>query len=79
MAWRINPNDDIGKNIKEAREAAGLTQEQLTAKMQVLGCDVPRGALAKIESGIRYVRISEIKAIKEILKVSYDSLFRENS
>jgi transcriptional regulator with XRE-family HTH domain len=73
----INQNDNIGRNIKEARELAGLTQEQLAAKMQVSGCDISRGTLAKTEIGIRNIKVSEIRAIKKILKTSYDFLLRE--
>lgn len=42
--------------------------------MQVSGCDVTRSALAKIEAGQRHLYIDELKAIKEILKVSYEEL-----
>jgi len=77
MIQRINQDDNIGRNIKEAREAAGLTQEQLAAKMQILGCDILRGTLAKTEVGLRNIKVSEIRAIKKILKTNYDFLLRE--
>ncbi|MCL2638661.1 MAG: helix-turn-helix domain-containing protein [Oscillospiraceae bacterium] len=77
MSKTINQDDNIGKNIKEARKIAGLTQETLVAKMQLSGCDISRGTLAKIEVGIRNIKISEIRAIKTILKTSYDFLFKE--
>lgn len=41
----------IGENIRKLRVRAGLTQEMLSAKLQVDGCDITRSALAKIEVG----------------------------
>lgn len=65
----------FGKNIRALRMSKGLTQEQLSAKLQTGGCDITRSALAKIEVGQRHLYPDEIKLIKEILGVSYDDLF----
>jgi len=77
MEQKINQDLFIGKNIKDARVAAGLSQEQLSAKLQTLGCDISRGTLAKIEVGIRHLKTSEIKVIKEILKIDYEFIFKD--
>ncbi|MGN0557308.1 MAG: helix-turn-helix domain-containing protein, partial [Acutalibacteraceae bacterium] len=50
----------IGNNIRILREGARLTQEQLSAKLQVLGCDITRSAVAKIEVGQRHLYPDEI-------------------
>lgn len=72
-------NDDyekrFGKRIKVLREAAGITQDTLAAKMQLNGCDITRSAIAKIEVGQRHIYPDEIKLIKTILNVTYDDLF----
>lgn len=65
----------FGNNIRNLRMSRGLTQEQLSAKLQINGCDITRSALAKIEVGQRHLYPDEIKLIKEILNVSYDDLF----
>lgn len=62
-------------NIRICREKANMTQEALSAKLQLGGCDITRSAVAKIEVGQRHVYPDEIKLIKEILSVSYDDLF----
>ena len=64
----------VGLRIRELREKAGLTQEQLSAKLQVCGCDITRSALAKIEVGQRHLYPDEIKLIKEILCVDYGDI-----
>lgn len=66
----------IGNNISNLREKAGLTQEQLSARLQVQGCDITRSALAKIEVGQRHLYPDEIILIKEILKVDYSDIFK---
>lgn len=65
----------FGNNIRIRREKANMTQEALSAKLQLGGCDITRSAVAKIEVGQRHVYPDEIKLIKEILSVSYDDLF----
>lgn len=65
----------IGGRIRDLREKTGLTQEQLSAKLQVCGCDITRSALAKIEVGQRHLYPDEIKLIKEILDVTFDDIF----
>ena len=64
----------VGANIAKLRVAAGLSQEQLAAKLQTSGCDISRGTLAKIEVGIRHIKISELRAITKILNTTYDFL-----
>lgn len=61
--------------IRELREKTGMTQEQLSARLQVNGCDITRSALAKIEVGQRHIYPDEIKLIKEILEVSFEEIF----
>lgn len=65
----------FGNNIRKLRNGKGLTQEQLSAKLQVNGCDITRSTLAKIEAGQRHLYPDEIKLLKEILDTTYDELF----
>lgn len=65
----------VGNNIRVLREKANMTQEVLSAKLQLLGCDITRSAVAKIEVGQRHLYPDEIILIKQILKVSYEDIF----
>lgn len=65
----------FGNRIRELREKAGLTQEQLAARLQVEGCDITRSAVAKIEVGQRHIYPDEIRLIRKILNVEYNEIF----
>ncbi len=65
----------IGENIRTLREKAGMTQDMLSAKLQIRGCDITRSAVAKIEVGQRHLYPDEIILIKEILNTDFDSIF----
>lgn len=67
--------DRMGRHLAQLREDAGLTQEQLTARLQVQGCDLTRSALAKIEVGQRHLYPDEIKALTIALSIGYEQLF----
>ncbi len=68
----------VGANIRALREKAKFTQDELSAKMQIEGCDVTRSALAKIEVGQRHLYPDEIIVIKKILKANYEDIFDVN-
>ena len=65
----------IGLNIKNIREKAGVTQDILSAKLQLRGCDITRSAIAKIEVGQRHLYPDEIILIKEILNTDFEAIF----
>lgn len=65
----------FGENIRRARERRGMTQETLAAQLQIMGCDVTRGALAKMETGLRHVYPDEIRCLCACLRVRYETLF----
>ena len=66
---------NFGKNLRRLREEKKMTQELLSVKMQLAGCDITRSALAKIEVAQRHVYPDEIKALKEALGVEYSDIF----
>ncbi|MDR2884959.1 MAG: helix-turn-helix domain-containing protein [Deferribacteraceae bacterium] len=75
MKQGIKRSAFIGNNIRVSRLSKNLTQEELAAKIQLHGCDISRGTLAKIEVGIRNLSLDELNALKTVLNISYDDLF----
>ena len=64
----------FGRNLRRLRMERGLTQEQITARLQLAGCDLTRRALAKIEAGQRHVYPDELYALRNALEVPYEEL-----
>ncbi len=66
----------IGENIKAIRKQKKIKQIDVVRKMQLMGIDITRESLVKIERGIQHIYASQLKAIKEILDTSYDELLK---
>lgn len=76
MEQKIKQDYCIGTNIRDLRLKAGYTQEQVSAKLQVLGVNMSRDFYAHIESGTYNIRVSELAALRRVLKCTYDDLFQ---
>ena len=67
----------LGTNIRRLRKAAGLTQPQLVAKIQVAGGTIGDvTTLAKIQAGVRNIRVSDLMALQSIFACDYSEFFR---
>lgn len=64
----------FGEKLKEARQKAGLSQEQLSEKLHV-----SRSAVAKWETGKGMPDIENLKAAAQLLNVSIDYLLDEGT
>lgn len=69
----------IGPKIKTARKGVKLSQMELAARMQVLGINIDRSAIAKVETGKRPISDIEIAAISKILNAQIASLFEDST
>ncbi|NOZ54677.1 MAG: helix-turn-helix transcriptional regulator [Gammaproteobacteria bacterium] len=68
----------IGPHIKRLRHKNHITQEELTARCNLIGWNISRGTLAKIESQIRRVTDSEVELIAKVLKVEISELYKDS-
>ena len=59
-----------GLRIREVRERLELSQEQLAAKIQVLGLSITQKAVSRIETGDRVVADYELEFIADALGVT---------
>ncbi len=64
----------VGQNIRKQRLEKNLTQDEVAAKLQVMGCDLTRSAYAKIEVGQRHLYPDELILLKEVFGCSYEAL-----
>ncbi len=69
-------NNLCGANIRKLRldYPTKLSQRALADKMQLIGIDVDKNAIQRIECGKRFVTDIELRAFAEIFDVSLDEL-----
>ena len=72
---KLRPDMDLGGNLRKLRKSRGYTQEQMVAKMQLLGCDITRSVYSRYEINRLNIRVSELIAMKQILQCEYNDFF----
>lgn len=68
----IVDNTELGKRIALLRNIKGLTQDELSSSISI-----SRPSLVQIEKGTRHIKVSELKAIAEILNFSLDEIMSQ--
>jgi transcriptional regulator with XRE-family HTH domain len=66
----------VGPIIRQLRVKKGLTQAQLVAKINIIGWDLSRGTLSKIEAQLRCVTDYEIPILAVSVGVEPSDLLR---
>ena len=61
----------ISQRLIELRKQHKLSQRELARKLQLAGYDMDKNVITRIETNKRYVTDIEIKALSEVLNVSY--------
>lgn len=72
LLWKRNW---IGSNLKKIRILNGLSQEQLIAQLNLLGLDLDRTSLSRIENQNREVYDYELVYFSKALKVNIVDLY----
>lgn len=75
----INKTDDglnnvCGKNIAHLRLELKISQRELADRMQLVGIDLDKNAIQRIECGKRFVTDIEIIAFAKIFDVTFEEL-----
>ena len=68
---------DIGKNIQTIRYANKLTQDQVIAKMNLMGIPISKSSYAKIETNRKNIKVSELVALAKILDCEVGDFFKD--
>ena len=70
------PRNIVGPIVRQMRDRQGLTQPMLVAKLNLLGWDISRETLAKIETQIRWVADFELVHLSQALQIDEGELLR---
>ena len=68
------PKNVIGPQLLELRKQLHVTQQDLSARLQVQGLNIDQAMISRIEKGERPVTDYELVAIAKALKVSSTEL-----
>lgn len=67
-------NNLCGKNVTKYRNELGISQRKLADKLQILGLDVDKNAIQRIEAGKRFVTDIELYYLCKVFDITYDEL-----
>lgn len=67
-------NNLCGKNVGAFRKELGLSQRALADRLQLIGLDVDKNAIQRMESGQRFVTDIELVALTKALNRSFEEL-----
>lgn len=67
-------NNICGPRIATARKEQKLSQRMLADRLQLLGLDVDKNAVQRIEAGLRFVTDIELVALSQALNLSFEIL-----
>ncbi len=70
-----NKNNICGQNIARFRKQMKLSQRALADRLQLIGLNVDKNAVQRMESGQRFITDIEIVYISEALGKSLSELF----
>lgn len=67
-------NNICGEQITTFRVKQGLSQRQLADRLQLMGLDIDKNAIQRIEAGKRFVTDIELIYFAELFHTSFDIL-----
>ena len=71
-------NNIAGIKMKELRKALKISQRELLDRLQVVGLDIDKNAVQRIESGQRFVTDIEILTIAKCFNVTIHNILNIN-
>lgn len=72
-------NNICGKSISALRKESGLSQRELADKLQLIGLDVDKNAIQRIECGKRFVTDIELITFAEFFNKTCDELLKNEN
>ena len=72
---KLRPDLNIGGNIQKIRYDRKLTQDQVIAKMNLMGIQISKSTYAKLETNRMNIKVSELVAMNKIFDCEFEDFF----
>ena len=76
MMQKVRMDMSIGSNIQKMRYQCKLTQDQVIARMNLMGIPISKSSYAKIETNRMNIKVSELVALAEIFHCEVGDFFK---
>ena len=77
MAKKLKQDISIGASLKRYRQASGMSQERVAAKLQIQGLDIHQKIISEMELGRYSIRISVLLALSDLYNVPIQDFFAD--
>lgn len=78
MSDKIKQDISIGNNLRTLRKSAKLSQEDVAAKLELMGFSISREIISQMELGRYSIRVSVLLALKQLYNVAtFDDFFKD--
>ena len=74
---KIRPDLDIGATIRKLRLKNDLSQDDVVAKLNLMGLPITRSTYAKLETNRMNIRVSELAALAITFKCDFNAFFAD--
>lgn len=64
----------ISERLVQLRKEHHMSQRELANQLQLIGCDIDKNVITRIETNKRYVTDIELKALSEVFHVDLNKL-----
>ena len=72
---KIRPDLDIGGNIQQMRYQNKLTQDQVIARLNLMGIPISKSTYAKLETNRMNIKVSELIGLSKIFAAEISEFF----
>ena len=77
MIQKIRMDMSIGSNIQKRRYQCKLKQDQVIAKLNLMGISMSKSTYAKLETNRMNIKVSELVALAKIFHTDINVFFSE--
>ena len=77
MIQKIRMDMNLGNSIQKIRYQCELTQDQVIARMNLMGIPISKSSYAKIETNRMNIKVSELVALAKIFNCEVGDFFKD--